>query len=254
MSNQNRNRKILSWNVRGMNDNKKWPTIRNAIEESSCVAFCFQETKRSQIDSGFLKIVCPRRFNQFALFPSNGASGGLLTVWNGSQFSGVVVDSCSFAITVKMTSLMIGQEWYLTNVYGPCTANGKVNFTNWLYDYDSSALDLWLVMGDFNLIRCPENRNRPGDNVNEMLLFNDVISHLDLVEVPLKNRAFTWSNMQSNCLLEKLDWIFTSSSWTLTFPNTLAHAISHATSNHVPYVAQMDSIVPKSSIFRFENI
>jgi hypothetical protein len=86
MSNQNRTRKILSWNVRGMNDNKKWPRIRNAIEESSCVAFCFQETKRSQIDSGFLKNVCPRRFNQFALFPSNGASGGLLT--DGPAYTG----------------------------------------------------------------------------------------------------------------------------------------------------------------------
>jgi hypothetical protein len=46
-------------------------------------------------------------------------------------------------------------------------------------------------MWDFNLIRCCENRNRPGGNMNEMLLFNDVISHLDLVEVPLKTRAFT---------------------------------------------------------------
>jgi hypothetical protein len=31
----------------------------------------------------------------------------------------------------------------------------------------------------------------PGGNVSEMLLFNDVISHIDLVEVSLKNRAFT---------------------------------------------------------------
>jgi hypothetical protein len=76
MSNQNRNWKILSWNVRGMNDNKKWPSIRNVIEESSCVAFCF------------LKNVCPQWFNHFAFFPSDGASGGLLTVWNGSQFLG----------------------------------------------------------------------------------------------------------------------------------------------------------------------
>jgi hypothetical protein len=103
----------------------------------------------------------------------------------------VVVDSCRLAITIKLASLMIGQEWHLTNVYGPCTADGKAEFTNWPYNYDALTIDLWIVMGDFNLIRCPENRNRPGGNVNEMLLFNDVISHLDLVKVPLKNRAFT---------------------------------------------------------------
>jgi hypothetical protein len=38
-----------------------------------------------------------------------------------------------------------------------------------------------------------------------MLLFNRIISQLDLVEIPLKGRAFTWSNMQDNPLLEKLD-------------------------------------------------
>jgi hypothetical protein len=37
------------------------------------------------------------------------------------------------------------------------------------------------------------------------------------------------------------------------FPNTLTYALSHATSDHVPYVAQMDSIMPESNIFRFEN-
>jgi hypothetical protein len=129
-----------------MNDHRKWPAIRNTIEESSCVAFCFQETKRNHFDSGYLKNFCPRYFNQFAFFPSDGASGGLLTVWNGSQFSGVVVDYCRFAITIRLTSLMTGQEWHLTNVYGPCTADGKAEFTNWLYNYDATTIDLWIVM------------------------------------------------------------------------------------------------------------
>jgi hypothetical protein len=86
-----------------------------------------------------------------------------------------------------------------------------------------------------------------------MLLFNDIISHRDLIEVPLKNKAYTWSNIQVNCLLEKLDWVFTSSNWTVTFPNTMAYALSHATSNHIPYVIQMETMMPKSNLFRFEN-
>jgi hypothetical protein len=64
----------------------------------------------------------------------------------------------------------------------------------------TSSLD---CSGDFILIRCPKNRNGPHGNVSEMLLFDDVISHHDLVEVPLKNKAFIWSNMQSNCLLKR---------------------------------------------------
>jgi hypothetical protein len=51
-------------------------------------------------------------------------------------------------------------------------------------------------------MRSPEYRNHPGGNANDMLLFNDIIQHLDLVQIPLKDRAYTWSNMQANSLLE----------------------------------------------------
>jgi exonuclease III len=253
MSTQNKNKKVLSWNIREMNDSRKWPAIRNTIEESTCIAFCFQETKKNSIDPSFLKKLCPRRFNKFEFHPLDGASGGLLTVWNGSQFFGELIDSNRFALTVKLTSLQSGHQWFLTNVYGPCSPPSKAESTNWLYNLDTSSYDLWMMLGDFNLIRSPDNRNRPSGNTNDMMLFNDIISHLDLVEVPLKNRAYTWSNMQQNSLLEKLDLVFTSSSWTTTFPNTLAYALSHAISDHVPYVVQMESMVPKAYIFRFEN-
>ena len=86
-----------------------------------------------------------------------------------------------------------------------------------------------------------------------MLMFNSLILQQDLVEIPIKGRNFTWSNMQDSPLLEKLDWIFTSANWTLTFPNTLAHPLARVTSDHIPIHIQIGSDIPKSSIFRFEN-
>lgn len=41
------------------------------------------------------------------------------------------------------------------------------------------------------MIRKPENRNKPGGDVNEMLLFNEAISALGLVELPLYDKKFT---------------------------------------------------------------
>jgi hypothetical protein len=155
-----------------------------------------------------------------------------------------LITSNCFALTVKLTSLQSGQRWYLRNVYGPCTPTGKPEFTNWLYNIDASAYDLWMWTSDFNLIHCLDNRNRLGGNTSDMMLFNDLINHLNLVEVSLKNRAFTWSNMQQKTLLVKLDWVLTSSNWTASFPNTLAYAISHAVSDHLSYVVQKESMVP----------
>jgi len=68
----------------------------------------------------------------------------------------------------------------------------------------------WIFLGDFNFYRSLSNRNRPGGNLADTLIFNDAIGHLGLVELPLKGRAFTWSNMQSEPLLKQLDWFFTS--------------------------------------------
>jgi hypothetical protein len=108
-------------------------------------------------------------------------------------------------------------------------------------------------VGDFNLIRSPQDRNRDGGNVNEMLLFNEEISNLGLVDIPLKGRKYTLSNMQDSPLLQRLDWFFTSVAWSTTFPNTMALPLAMTTSDHVPCVISIQTSIPKSVIFRFEN-
>jgi hypothetical protein len=60
-------------------------------------------------------------------------------------------------------------------------------------------------MGDFNLIRKPEDRNKEGGDISEMFLFNEAFSAQGLNEVVLWNRKYTWSNIQESPLLGKLD-------------------------------------------------
>lgn len=211
---------MLSWNVRGTNSPDKWSAIKNKIDESSCSVFCFQGTKRDGFDSRCLRAFAHRRFNKFFFVPAIGASGGLLTAWNGSLFEGVLVHQTRFSLTVKLTSTINAQSWFLTNIYGPCSLGDKTEFVSWFLSLDPSLFELWLLVGDFNLLCCPENCNKLGGNVNEMLLFNEVNHRLGLVEIPLKARSFTWSNMQENALLQNLDWVFTSAVWSLTFPST----------------------------------
>ena len=59
--------------------------------------------------------------------------------------------------------------------------------------------------------------------------------------------------MQSDPLLVKLDWAFTSSGWTLSYPATHVQPLSRPISDHIPYVLHIGSSIPKSNIFRFEN-
>ena len=108
-------------------------------------------------------------------------------------------------------------------------------------------------MGDFNLIRDSFDRSRPGGDTNNMLAFNSVIQAHDLEEISLKGRAFTWSNLQANPLLEKLDWVFTSVEWTTEFPNTMSFPLARMGSDHIPIHVKIGTDIPKAVLFRFEN-
>jgi exonuclease III len=252
-SSQNRRWRLLSWNVRGINSRLKWNAIREKIVDSGCDIFCFQETKRDNFDAAFLRKLCPSEFDKFEFLPSVGASGGVLTAWKGRLFTGDLIFSNRFGISVNFTSMLNADSCVISNFYGPCTGEGKEEFTNWLKEIEMPKEIEWLVVGDFNLMRKPEDRNREGGDINEMFMFNEAISALGWNEVILQGRRFTWSNMQPSPLLEKIDWIFASNSWILKYPDTTAKGLGRTPSDHCPCLVTISTSIPRPKAFRFEN-
>lgn len=181
--------------MRGINSSEKWSDIRDKIVSSECDIICFQETKKEDFDIPFIRGFCPPVFDKFEFLPSVGASGGILTAWKGSLFSGELIFSNEFAISVEMTSLLDNESWVLTNVYGPCSAEGKRQFTDWLKQIQMPDEIDWLIVGDFNLMRRLEDKNKVGGDLTEMFMFNDALSALGLNEIVLQGGKYTWSNM-----------------------------------------------------------
>jgi hypothetical protein len=178
--------------------------VRAKIDESECDVICLQETFNWRLIRKF----CPKRFDSFVFSPSVGASGGIIIVWNSSVFSGVLMDSQRFGLIFNFTSTHNSANWTLVSVYGPCQGTDRDNFVDWLYNIQIPPDHNWLILGDFNFIRSPDNRNKPGGDINDMFLFNEVTGHLGLLELQLIGRKYTWSNKQSAPLLEQLDWFF----------------------------------------------
>lgn len=58
-------------------------------------------------------------------------------------------------------------------------------------NFDTSDFDDWVLGGDFNLIRSPENRNKPRGDISKMNMFNELIVDLDLVDLPFSGRNYT---------------------------------------------------------------
>jgi hypothetical protein len=249
----NRAWNVLCWNIRGLNDKDKWDSIRNKIEESCANIFCLQETKREAIDLQFIRNFAPKRFDNFDFSPSVGASGGILVCWASNHFSGSTVEKHPFAINLKMLSIHSQISWNLVVVYGPCRQPARDQFVQWLLNLQIEDDELWMLMGDFNFYGYAENRNKAGGNFQNTLIFNNIISHLGLIELPLKGRSYTWSNMQAAPLLEQIDWFFTSVAWTGVFPFSVVLPLARITSDHLPCRVQIGTSIPKANIFRFEN-
>jgi hypothetical protein len=76
------------------------------------------------------------------------------------------------------------------------------DFVDWLNVVQINDDEKWMFVGDFNFYRSLENRNKDEGNMQDIMIFNSIISNLDLQEIPLKGRKFTWSNIQQEPLLE----------------------------------------------------
>ena len=168
---QHKDWKILNWNVRGVNSDKKWNSIREKIIESKSEIICLRKTKKRELWQQLHQKLLPPDFDAFQFLPSIGASGGILVAWKSAAFSGNLVFSNNFALSIEFTSKLSNDTWILTTFYAPCTLSGKIEFLEWFGEIDMPHDIDWLVVGDFNLIRRPKDRNKEGAGPNEMFAF-----------------------------------------------------------------------------------
>lgn len=193
---------ILCWNIRGMNSEDKWDALKQCIDDSKCQVICLQETKRESIDINFLKKVVPKRFNCFQIIPSMGASSGSM-MWK--YFVGSLVLANNYSLCLNSVSKHNSESWFMASIYGPCRGQERDNFVDYLRNFHMQSDEAWILQGNFNFYRSTKNRNKLGADMNDIIIFTDIISSLGLVEFPIKGKSFTCSNIQANLLLEQLD-------------------------------------------------
>ena len=131
-----RDRKILCWNVRGLNSEARQLEVKQKIDESGCSIVCLQETKCMHIDQHFIRKFCPRHFDNFVYVPSADASAGMVVIWNSSCFIGNLIEAKPYGIIVKLQSKHTSESWSLVSIYGPCQGSARDDFVQWLYNLD----------------------------------------------------------------------------------------------------------------------
>jgi hypothetical protein len=85
-------------------------------------------------------------------------------------------------------------------------------------------------------------------------LFNAVIDSLDLREIVLSGRKFTWANSRRVPTYERLDRVLVSTEWEQNFPLATVEALNRDISDHTPLLLSTgEKVSPKKQpSFKFE--
>jgi hypothetical protein len=149
--------------------------------------------------------------------------------------------------------LMSGQLWWFTGVYGPHQDNLKLAFLQELGVVRNECEGPWIIAGDFNMIYRAEDKNN--SNINRPLMgdFKNWINSLELKEIPLCGRRFTWSNQREDPTLVKLDHVFCTNSWEEFFPDCMLFSNATEASDHCPLTLKLKMDLRGKRRFHFES-
>jgi hypothetical protein len=99
-------------------------------------------------------------------------------------------------------------------------------------------------------------RRKNNENFNSQwtFIFNAIIENLDMREIALSGRQFTWASNRSIPTFEKLDKILASAEWKEKFPLVMVRALTRTGTCHTPLL--IDACKPahlgRNSYFPFK--
>jgi hypothetical protein len=226
--------KALIWNSEGLRDTGKHLFIKETIREQNLDLVAFLETGRSNFATPFLSdLAGGRNFIWFCL-PPHGRSGGILVGINSEVLSVRNVDAGEFCVKLHLRSKLDGFEWSFMAVYGAAQDVQKPPFLAELVRMCEKQTLPMLVGGDFNIIRSPQEKNNNNYNARWPFVFNAIIESLNLREIVLSGRQYTWASRRETPTYEKLDRVLASVDWEHKFPLVSVRALSRSGSDHTP--------------------
>ncbi|GKB52427.1 RNA-directed DNA polymerase, eukaryota, partial [Tanacetum coccineum] len=160
-----------------------------------------------------------------------GNSGGILCMWDPNVFlkeQHILSDNF-----VALFGSWIPTKTKMFSIYAPQPRTEKRS----LWNHIMSLVTRWhrdcIVMGDFNEVRCADERMGSVFNVQGATEFNDFISNSGLVNIQLEGYSFTWSHPLAS-KISKLDRFLVSEGLISIFPHISAICLDRHLSDHRP--------------------
>ena len=246
--------KGIFWNSRGLKDLAKRRFLAEASIEHHLDFIALSETGRGNFSAQFLSTLAGGVDFDWHCLPPRGRSGGVLLGVKCDTLEVRSVVMGEFAVKFRVRTKADGFDWALVAVYGAAQPELKPDFLVDLVRVCGNEQLPVLVGGDFNIIRRKEEKNNDNFDGRWSFMFNTIIESLDLREIELSGRKFTWANSLPVPTFEKLDRVLASVEWEQKFPLVTVQALTRGISDHTPLL--VDSGAPthlgNKNIFSFE--
>ena len=103
--------KILSWNVRGVNDPEKRKVVKNFIRSQRVDFVCLQETKIQGMNKALVHSIIVGRLLDWKSLDAEGTVGGILLSWDKRRLSLMESEYGSFSFSCLFTTMEDDFQW-----------------------------------------------------------------------------------------------------------------------------------------------
>ncbi|XP_076938439.1 uncharacterized protein LOC143606611 [Bidens hawaiensis] len=166
---------------------------------------------------------------------SNGRSGVIASLWDPKVFR---KDSTILNDNFVATSGFLvdgNQRLNVVNVYAPQNNVDKRVVWQGIIRLIQCGQGWWVVLGDFNAVRCHEERKNSTFDQVCAKDFNEFIDEADIKEYNMKGKKYTFmANRGDVVKLSKIDRVLVCSNFISKWPNACLRAFPRERSDHAP--------------------
>jgi endonuclease/exonuclease/phosphatase family metal-dependent hydrolase len=168
--------------------------------------------------------------------PAQGTRGSIVVACSQDHYSLLEVDIHQFLVTVTISRRVDNEKWTLAMVYGTQTKIDKILFMEEIWLLKQAAHEQWLFLGDFNLIYKASDKSNSNINRRRMTRFQVLLDEIEMKEVHLDGRRYTWSSGTQTLTQTKIDHAFTSKDWELLYSDCHLQVGGTSMSDHCPMI------------------
>uniref|UniRef100_A0A2N9FVR5 Reverse transcriptase domain-containing protein n=1 Tax=Fagus sylvatica TaxID=28930 RepID=A0A2N9FVR5_FAGSY len=213
-----------------------------------------RETKLDLITRSIVRSLWGIHHVDWSYLGSDGASGGILLMWDRRVVEKVDEAVGHFSLSCKFRCVEDQYEWAFSGVYGPQTGRERREMWDELSGLSSWWSSPWCVGGDFNVTRFPSERMGATHFTPAMNDFSDFISSLGLMDIPLEGGRYTWSNNRENAAMSRIDRFLYTGEWEDRYPTVVQRRLSRLLSDHFPIMLENGEFLRGNRPFRFESM